>query len=93
MLIGKKLCLYLEHKKKFNKLLDGYQLVWAYTHMYLPNPSAWAGFNTRPIFMWSLTGLNLVFLLDWLPYQGQRVQSALIFNHSWWEIGWVHTFL
>ena len=30
---------------------------------YLPNPSARAGYDTRSIFKWSLTGLNLVFFL------------------------------
>ena len=28
---------------------------------YLPNPSAWAGYDTRSIFKWGLTGLNSEF--------------------------------
>ena len=49
-------------------------------YMYLPKPSSPAGCDKRWIFMWSLTGLNLVFLfLDWLLYQGKRAQSMLLF--------------
>ena len=40
-------------------------------YIYLPNPSAQAGCDTRSIFKQSLISLNTVFLLlDWLPYQG-----------------------
>ena len=50
-----------------------YVLYYVYTYMcfvcvctyicvsYLPNPSAWAGYDTRSIFMRSLTGLNSEF--------------------------------
>ena len=31
-------------------------------------------------------------LLDQLPYQGQRVQSVLLFTYSWRETSWVHIF-
>ena len=31
------------------------------TYPYLPNPSAQAGYDTRSIFKWSLTGLNSEF--------------------------------
>ena len=36
--------------------------------LYLPKPST-VGCDTRSIFKWSTVGLNLVFLLDWLPNQ------------------------
>ena len=52
--------------------------------VYLPDPS---GCDTRPIFKWSLTGFEFrVFLLDWLPYLGQRAQSAQLFTHCWRKI-------
>ena len=35
--------------------------------MHLPNPSTWVGWDMRLIFKQSLTGLNSVYLLDWLP--------------------------
>ena len=31
-------------------------------------------------------------LLDWLPHQGWRSQSALLFTHRWRENNWIHTF-
>ena len=31
-------------------------------------------------------------LLDQLPHQGWRTQSALLFTHSWRENNWIHTF-
>ena len=31
-------------------------------------------------------------LLDLLPHQGWRTQSALPFTHSWRENNWIHTF-
>ena len=53
------------------------------------NPSA----RKRSIFKWSLTGLNSeLFLLDQLPHQGWRTQSALLFTHNWRENNWIHTF-
>ena len=36
--------------------------------MYLPNPSAQAGCNTRSIFKWSLTGLNFEFSFSQTGY-------------------------
>ena len=57
------------------------------------NPSARAGYDTRSILRRSLAGLNSVFfLLDELPHQGWRTQSALLFTHSWREDNWNHTF-
>ena len=57
------------------------------------NLSARAGCDTRSIFKWSLTGLNLVFtLLDWLPNQGKRTQSALLFTHNCGENNWIPAF-
>ena len=51
---------------------------------YLPNPSPRAEYDTRSIFKRSLTGLNSEFflLLDYLPHQGWRTQSVLLFTHS-----------
>ena len=41
-----------------------------HTHKHLPNLSACAGWDTRSTFKWSLTGLNLFFLLlNWFLYQ------------------------
>ena len=31
-------------------------------------------------------------LLDWLPNQGERTQSALLFTHNWRENNWIYTF-
>ena len=51
------------------------------------NPSACVGCDTN------LTGLNSVFLLrEWLPNQSRRIQSVLLFTHSWRENNSVHTF-
>ena len=36
--------------------------------VYLPNPSTWSGCDTRSSFRQNLTGLNSVFLLDWLLF-------------------------
>ena len=53
------------------------------------NPSA----RARSIFKRSLTSLNSEFLhLGYLPHQGWRTQSALLFTHSWRENIWIHTF-
>ena len=57
------------------------------------NPSARAGYDSRSIFKRGLTGLNSVFLLpDYLPRQGWRTQSVLLFTHNWRENNWNHTF-
>ena len=42
----------------------------------------------------SLTGFDfrVFLLLDKLPHQGWRTQSALLFTHSWRENIWIHTF-
>ena len=42
------------------------------------------------IFKQNKAALNseLIFLLDWLPIQGQRTQSALLFIQSWRQTDW-----
>ena len=35
---------------------------------------------------------RVFFLLDQLPHQGRRTQSALLFTHNWRENYWIHTF-
>ena len=35
---------------------------------------------------------SVFLLLDWLPNQGLRTQSTLLFSHSWRENNWSHTF-
>ena len=54
------------------------------------NPSARAGYDTRSIFKWSLTGLKSEF--SFLPLQGWTAQFTLLFTHSWRENNWIHTF-
>ena len=58
------------------------------------NPSSRAGYDTRSIFKAEFNRFEFrVFcLLDLLPYQGWRTQSALLFTHSWRENNWIHTF-
>ena len=64
---------------------DYYNPIWL--SMYLSNPAPFqqAGYDIRSIFKWSKAGfqLRVLLLLDWLPYQGKRTQSTLIFTHSW----------
>ena len=46
-------------------------------------------FLSEPLPVW----IQSFFLLDWLPYQGKRTQSALLFIHSQKENRWIHAFL
>ena len=42
-----------------------------------------------------LAGMNseIFFLIGWLPYQGQRTQSAQLFSHNrWGNKRWIHAF-
>ena len=61
---------------------------------YLPTPPLGQDMTQGQFFKWSLTGLNSEFflLLDLLPHQAWRTQSALLFTHSWRENNWIHTF-
>ena len=63
-------------------------------HMYLHNTSKQAACDTRLIFLVKFNRFELrdFFLLDQLPYQDYRIQSALQFTYSWWENSWIHTF-
>ena len=52
---------------------------------YLPNPSARAGYDTRSIFKWSLTGLNSEFSFSstsCLP-KAEELSLPYYFPHSW----------
>ena len=50
----------------------------AHIYIYIPNPLHEFG--------------GFLFLLDQLPYQGQRFQSDLLYAHSWSENSWIQTF-
>ena len=50
----------------------------------------WEDMGCSPEDLQSLTGLN--FPSPWLPNQGWRTQSVLLFTHSWRENNWIHTF-
>ena len=58
-----------------------------------PTPLLWAGCDRGSSFKSSKAGLNSVFLLIWLFYQGQRTQSALQFAYSLEEKRWICAFL
>ena len=66
--------------------------VCVYEVILFTNPSARAGYNTRSIFKWSLTGLNSEFSFSWTSCQGWRTQSVHLFTHSWRENSRIHTF-
>ena len=58
------------------------------------NPSAWAGYDTRSIFKWSLTGLNSEFSFSETSRLTKAEEPSLpyYFTHSWRENNWIHTF-
>ena len=47
--------------KNLEEIRERFIIIGAYTDDYLPNPSAWVGYDTRSIFKRSLTGLNSEF--------------------------------
>ena len=61
--------------------------------MCLPTPPNKQDATQSLISKRSLTGINSVFLLlDRSPYQGEKVQSTLLFIHGWRENSWIHAF-
>ena len=73
-------------------LFNGISTIVGYS--YLPTPPLGQDMTQGQFFKRSLTGLNSEFflLLDLLPHQAWRTQSALLFTHSWRENNWIHTF-
>ena len=61
---------------------------------YISTPPLEQNVTQGQFFKLSLTGFKNIFLhLNQLPYQGLRAQSAQLFNYSWRENPWIHTFL
>ena len=67
---------------------------WLVYHIIFTIPSGRAGYDTRSIFLVEFNRFEFrVFLLiDWLPHQGWRTQSVLLFAPSRRENNWIHTF-
>ena len=59
--------------------------------MYLPNPTARAGWDTRSIFKQSLTGSNSEFSFK-LPYQGLKSLASLQLIYNKRENNWILIF-
>ena len=58
------------------------------------NPSTQAGCDTRSSFKaeFNRFEFRVVFLLDWLSYQGYKFQSVLLFTHNWRKNDCIHIF-
>ena len=53
-----------------------------------------AGYDTRLILKWGLKGLNSEFSFTETSCLSkvEKIQSVLLFIHSWRENNWIHTF-
>ena len=54
--------------------------------MYLPNPSAWTGYDTRSVWILSFSSLTSVVITR------LKNQSALLFTHNWKDNSWIDSF-
>ena len=80
-----------------DQLVDNYIYIYIYiyTHTYIHTQASHHEQEvTRSIFLSRIKQVQIQFfhLLHWLPYQGQRAQSAQQFTHSWREDSWIYTF-
>ena len=65
------------------------------TFIIFTNPSARAGYDTRSIFKWSLTGFNSEFSFSLTSCLTKTEEPSLpyyLFTHSWRENNWIHIF-